>query len=159
MVGEYYTTAGQGGVKAQDWGAPPEPGRPLKTAWSIKHYLAYDVECSSGGAGAHFAETHSDNGSPGGANGFTCQAPGVDRFHMNANLSEPDLLDYYGEVFRRPLAAGVSAIMCAFPSINNTASCANGLLQNKLARDTWGFDGFIVTGAYDSTIPLQCVSF
>lgn len=114
---------------------------------------------------------------------------------MNANISEPDLVDYYGEVFRRPLAAGVSAIMCgecddllailktasrfrcvthgwlscaAFPSINGTPACANGLLQNSLARDTYGFDGFITTdcGAlpfmnqdhYDTSTPAEAVA-
>ena len=46
---------------------------------------------------------------------------------MNANISEPDLVDYYGEVFRRPLAAGVSAIMCG--------ECDNFSLFSKLPRD------------------------
>lgn len=107
LVGKYYTLAGQGGVAALNWSAPPQ-GPPMKTAWSIKHYLAYDVECSSGGAGAHFALTAVDNGSPAAGMGFDCQAPGVDRFHMNANLTEPDLVDctMHAQPIRRVVAIG-----------------------------------------------------
>lgn len=56
----------------------------------------------------------------------------------------------------------------AFPSINGTPACANGLLQNSLARDTYGFDGFITTdcGAlpftnqdhYDTSTPAEAVA-
>ena len=70
---------------------------------------------------------------------YVWTAPGVDRFHMNANISEPDLVDYYGEVFRRPLAAGVSAIMCGECDCNEKVKpCRDS--QNRLAislRNTW----------------------
>ena len=73
IVGQLYTAAGQGNVKALNWSAVPDGGPPLNTAWSIKHYLAYDVECSSGGAGAHFALTNIDNTRAGAGKGFDCQ--------------------------------------------------------------------------------------
>ena len=86
IVGQLYTAAGQGDVKALNWSAAPDGGPPLKTAWSIKHYLAYDVECSSGGAGAHFALTNIDNTRAGAGKGFDCQGANKLRCVASQNM-------------------------------------------------------------------------
>ena len=55
---------------------------------------------------------------------------------------DADLNDYYLPVFARPLSRALpAAIMCSFASLNGVPSCANGLMQNTLARQSWGFDG------------------
>ena len=73
---------------------------------------------------------------------FDCDAPGVDRFHFEGFVSDADLNDYYLPVFARPLSRALpAAIMCSFASLNGVPSCANGLMQNTLARQSWGFDG------------------
>ena len=75
---------------------------------------------------------------------FDCDAPGVDRFHFEGFVSDADLNDYYLPVFSRPLSrARPAAIMCSFASLNGVPSCANGLMQNTLARQSWGFEGRI----------------
>ncbi len=38
----------------------------------------------------------------------------------------------------------VASIMCSYNAVNGVPSCANDLIQNKVARDQWGFQGFIV---------------
>ena len=37
--------------------------------------------------------------------------------------------------------------MCAYNAVNGVPSCANHYLLTELARDKWGFDGYI-TGTY-----------
>ena len=79
-----------------------------------------------------------------------CDAPGVDRFHFEGRVSDADLNDYYLAVFERPLRrARPAAIMCSFASVNGVPSCANGLMQNTLARQTWGFEGALLKNTID----------
>ena len=35
--------------------------------------------------------------------------------------------------------------MCSYNAVNGVPSCANGLFQNTVVRDEWGFDGYIVS--------------
>ena len=35
--------------------------------------------------------------------------------------------------------------MCSYNAVNGVPSCANDLLQNKIMRDEWGFEGYIVS--------------
>jgi beta-glucosidase-like glycosyl hydrolase len=133
----------QGDGVATTWNATPGTagGALLKTATTIKHFIAYDVECTSHGEDANMNE-------PFIYRLFSCDAPGVDRFHFEANISDADLSDYYLPPFERAMRspdAKPASIMCSFPSINGVSSCANSLTQNTLARNTWGFDGFIAT--------------
>ena len=80
---------------------------------------------------------------------FDCDAPGVDRFHFEGFVSDADLNDYYLPVFSRPLSrARPAAIMCSFASLNGVPSCANGLMQNTLARQSWGFEGIITNDQF-----------
>lgn len=125
----------QDGVHAVDWGNASAPM--LKTAPTIKHYIAYDVECTSGTA----------DGTSGAAGGkFGCPAPGVDRFHFEASIPAPDFASYYAPLFGKPLAETKPAsIMCSFNTVNGTPACSNSMMLTTLARGTYGFDGFVVT--------------
>lgn len=136
LYGQVFIERLQGGVKAIDW--DNVTAEPLKSGASIKHFIAYDVECSSGG--------DTSQGAGATKTPFDCDAPGVDRFHFEGFLSDADLTDYYLAIFQRAIGkARPASIMCSFPSINGVPSCANGLMQNTLARDTWGFEGFVVS--------------
>lgn len=136
LYAEAFISGLQGGA-ASNWSDPNSS--PLKAAASLKHFIAYDVECTSGGE-------NSGNGGQNIQKLFSCPAPGVDRFHFEGSISDADLNDYYLPIFKRPITnARPASIMCSFPSVNGVPSCANGLMQNSLARDTWGFDGFIIS--------------
>ena len=41
-----------------------------------------------------------------------------------------------------------ASIMCSYNAVNGVPSCANDLIQNKIVRDQWGFQGFIVRHNY-----------
>ena len=36
------------------------------------------------------------------------------------------------------------SIMCSYNAVNGVPSCANDLFNNKVVRDEWGFEGYIV---------------
>eukprot|EP01062_Namystynia_karyoxenos_P073291 TRINITY_DN70101_c0_g1_i1.p1 TRINITY_DN70101_c0_g1~~TRINITY_DN70101_c0_g1_i1.p1 ORF type:complete len:908 (+),score=307.11 TRINITY_DN70101_c0_g1_i1:79-2724(+) len=71
---------------------------------------------------------------------------GVDRHHFDAKVSEQDLADTYYPPFEAGVKKGrASGIMCSYNAVNGVPSCANKPLLTDLARNTWGFDGYITS--------------
>lgn len=87
---------------------------------------------------------------------------GETRHSFNAKITEQDLEEvfiyYHYLLFYRyshqtyfpafkacVQGANVASIMCSYNEVNGVPSCANDQINNKLARDSWGFDGFIVS--------------
>lgn len=92
--------------------------RYLKTAACCKHFAAYDLENWNG----------------------------TDRHHFNAIVSDQDLIETYLPAFEACVREGrVASVMCSYNEVNGVPSCANDLLQNKVMREQWGFEGFIVS--------------
>lgn len=52
---------------------------------------------------------------------------------------------------------GAKSIMCSYNAVNGVPSCANGLFQNTVVRDEWGFDGYIVSGRHTLELLLYGV--
>lgn len=51
----------------------------------------------------------------------------------------------YTPAFKACIAAGARSVMCSYNALNGEPTCASpGLLQDRL-RDSWGFDGFVVS--------------
>ena len=96
---------------------------------------------------------------------------GTDRFHFNAIVTDQDLVEVtlpcndiimhitlsllcvinntytqtYLPAFEACATEGNAvSFMCSLNAVNGVPSCANGLLQNSVAREKWGFSGFIV---------------
>lgn len=40
----------------------------------------------------------------------------------------------------------VSGLMCSYNAVNGVPSCANHWLLTEVARDEWGFDGYVRAG-------------
>jgi len=71
---------------------------------------------------------------------------GVDRHHFDAQVTEQDLADTYYPPFEAGVKKGkASGMMCSYNSINGVPSCANQPMLNGLAREQWGFDGYITS--------------
>mmetsp|Transcript_2385 Transcript_2385/g.3460 ORF Transcript_2385/g.3460 Transcript_2385/m.3460 type:complete len:774 (+) Transcript_2385:147-2468(+) len=65
---------------------------------------------------------------------------------FNAEVSTRDMHESFLPAFERCVTRGnVSCLMCSYNAINGVPSCANGELMKKLAKDTWGFNGYITT--------------
>lgn len=80
----------------------------------------------------------------------------TDRFVVNEIIDQRALHEIYLPAFETAVRQGHSAsVMCAYPQINGTYNCENGLLMSDILEKQWGFQGFITSdfGAVHSTIP------
>jgi len=94
--------------------------RKLKVSACCKHFVAYSLE--------RYGDT--------------------DRHHFNANVTAQDMADTYLPAFESCIAqdrGAASCIMCSYNEVNGVPSCANRELLTTLARDTWGFEGYIAS--------------
>jgi beta-glucosidase len=74
------------------------------------------------------------------------------RHYFNAEVSQRDLEMTYLPAFKASIMeAKAYSIMGAYNRVNGEACCASPTLLQKILRDTWGFDGFVVSdcGAVD----------
>jgi len=102
--------------------APEDPFH-IQASSCCKHYAANSMEATTDGDG----ESHT-------------------RHNYDANITMQDLVDSYLKPFQSCVEKGkVSSLMCSYNSINGVPSCANDWLLTTLARDEWGFDGYITS--------------
>ncbi|CAM6109319.1 unnamed protein product [Calypogeia fissa] len=95
----------------------PAPAR-LKVSACCKHFTAYDLDAWEG----------------------------VERYGFDATVQQRDLDDSFNPPFQACIQNGrASGLMCSYNSVNGVPSCANKDLLTKLARNTWGFDGYVVS--------------
>jgi beta-glucosidase len=78
--------------------------------------------------------------------------PEDQRHYFNAEVSQRDLDMTYLPAFKASIVeAKAYSIMGAYNRVNGEACCASPKLLQKLLRDAWGFEGFVVSdcGAVD----------
>jgi beta-glucosidase len=98
-------------------------GKTIQAGACCKHFAAYDIE---GGAGTD------------------------DRYHFNAVVNGRDMWETYMQGFESCIKdAKAMHVMCSYNSLNGVPTCANGGLLNSILRDTWKWDGFVVSD-YDA---------
>ncbi|KAL2348970.1 hypothetical protein Fmac_002970 [Flemingia macrophylla] len=67
------------------------------------------------------------------------------RYNFNAVVSQQDLEDTYQPPFRSCIQQGkASCLMCSYNEVNSVPACASEQLLG-LARDKWGFNGYITS--------------
>ncbi|WP_430781911.1 glycoside hydrolase family 3 N-terminal domain-containing protein [Actinoplanes sp. G11-F43] len=69
------------------------------------------------------------------------------RDYDEVNLSDYELWNVYFPPFRAAVEAGAGNIMTAYMDLNGVPATASRWLFTEVLRDTWGFDGFVVTDA------------
>jgi len=75
--------------------------------------------------------------------------PEPDRHSFNAEVSEYDLRETYLPAFKMSVQdANVQSIMCAYNSFRGNACCSNDPLLNKILREEWGFNGYVVSDCW-----------
>ena len=68
------------------------------------------------------------------------------RFNFNANLTQQEIEDTYLPAFQAAVEVGrVTGLMCSLNAVNGVPSCANAWLMSTVARDSWGFDGYVTS--------------
>ncbi len=75
--------------------------------------------------------------------------PESDRHSFNAEVSEYDLHETYLPAFKTTITeANVQSIMCAYNSLRGNACCSNEPLLNRILRDEWKFNGYVVSDCW-----------
>jgi beta-glucosidase len=69
------------------------------------------------------------------------------RDYDEVNLSEYELWNVYFPPFKAAVEAGAGNIMTAYMDLNGIPAAAQRWLFTEVLRDTWGFDGFVVSDA------------
>lgn len=60
-------------------------------------------------------------------------------------MSYRDWLETFQPAFRACADAGVMSYMCSYNAINGVPACANRELLTDILRNTWNFNGFVVS--------------
>ncbi|MGB2909144.1 MAG: glycoside hydrolase family 3 C-terminal domain-containing protein, partial [Anaerolineales bacterium] len=72
--------------------------------------------------------------------------PESDRHHFDARVGERDLRETYLPAFEACVKeAQAASIMGAYNRINGEPCCASRTLLEKILKDEWGFEGFVVS--------------
>jgi beta-glucosidase len=69
------------------------------------------------------------------------------RDYDEVNLSDSDLWNVYFPPFKACVEAGAGNVMTAYMDLNGIPAAGNRWLFTEVLRDTWGFEGFVVTDA------------
>jgi beta-glucosidase len=69
------------------------------------------------------------------------------RDYDEVNLSDYELWNTYFPPFRAAVEAGAGNVMTAYMDLNGIPASASHWLFTEVLRDTWGFDGFVVSDA------------
>jgi beta-glucosidase len=69
------------------------------------------------------------------------------RDYDEANLSDSELWNVYLPPFKAAVEAGAGNIMTAYMDLNGIPATGNHWLLTEVLRETWGFDGFVVSDA------------
>jgi len=72
--------------------------------------------------------------------------PEPERHEFDAKVSESDLVSTYLAAFRATVVEGKAAsVMCVYNAVNGLPGCASADLLQKRLRDSWGFQGYVVS--------------
>lgn len=70
------------------------------------------------------------------------------RHQFDAIASKKDMWETYLPAFEALVETGVEAVMCAYNSTNGEPCCANNYLIDEVLRDSWGFDGHVLSDCW-----------
>lgn len=75
--------------------------------------------------------------------------PEKSRHEDNYQTSNKDLYETYLPAFEAAVKeANVHSVMCAYNRFRDEACCGSNLLLNKILRDDWGFEGYVVSDCW-----------
>ena len=75
--------------------------------------------------------------------------PEPDRHHFDAQVSEHDLRETYLPAFEACVKeGGAASVMGAYNRVNGEPCCGSPTLLEKILRQEWGFDGYVVSDCW-----------
>ncbi len=77
---------------------------------------------------------------------FVANNSEFNRHDGTSDVSERWLREYYFPSFKACFhEGGAFSTMCAYNRVNGVPACGNDWLQNKVLREEWGFEGYVVS--------------
>lgn len=76
---------------------------------------------------------------------FAANSQEKDRMGVNERVSERALREIYFPAFKECINAGAKTVMSAYNKLNGVPCAMDEWLLNKVLREEWGFDGFVVS--------------
>ncbi|MBM2614248.1 glycoside hydrolase family 3 C-terminal domain-containing protein [Actinoplanes sp. LDG1-06] len=99
-------------------------------------------------AAAQVRGFQNDNGVIAGPKHFAGYGAAIGgRDYDQADISDHELWNVYFPPFQAAVEAGAGNVMTAYMNLNGVPASASHWLFTEVLRDTWGFDGFVVTDA------------
>lgn len=152
LVAEYGVAYASGMQEGDD-------ARWAKTISSPKHFFGYDLEglgpnnetglCTAARGTWPGAVPYPDGG-PGASPQHVC------RYNYNQTVTDRDLVEYYLPAWHAVVTrARVGGFMCSYNAMGGVPSCANHWALTELARDTWGFSGYVVSDCLALQVMMQ----
>lgn len=75
--------------------------------------------------------------------------PETDRHHFDAQVNERDMRETYLPAFEACVKeGGAASVMGAYNRVNGEPCCASPTLLEKILRQEWGFDGYVVSDCW-----------
>jgi beta-glucosidase len=112
-----------------------------------------------GRLGATLTRSVQEEGMIACAKHFACNSIEDLRFHVNVTVDDRTLHEVYLPHFRKCVEAGALSIMGAYNRLNQFYCCENQKLLTDILRNTWGFDGFVMSdfvwGVHDAEHSLR----
>lgn len=112
-----------------------------------------------GRMGATLTRSVQEEGMIACAKHFACNSIEDLRFHVNVTIDDRTLHEVYLPHFRKCVEAGALSVMGAYNRLNQFYCCENPKLLTDILRDTWGFDGFVMSdfvwGVHDAEHSLR----
>lgn len=66
--------------------------------------------------------------------------------HHGEQVTQQDLEDTFNPPFKSCIQKGrASGLMCSYNEVNGVPNCADPNLLTTIARNTWGFDGYVLS--------------
>lgn len=102
--------------------------------------------CLAGEMGAAYIRALQDKGVAACVKHFACNNQETKRMTGNSVMDERTLHEIYLPAFESAVKKGQTrGVMCAYNAVNGSFCAENKTLLTDILRDTWGFDGFVVT--------------
>lgn len=79
------------------------------------------------------------------------------RHHVSSDADERTMNEIYFPVFRAAVEAGVASVMSSYNLINNVHAAESRWLLKEVLKDTWGFQGFVMSDWTSTYSTLRCV--
>ncbi|KAL2424171.1 hypothetical protein ABEF95_011223 [Exophiala dermatitidis] len=134
IPGIHFTDGPRGVVMGASTAFPVSMARGATFDTSLEERVGHAIGLEAKAQGATFYSGH-----------FALNSMENARFKVDVEVDEDVLHEIYLPHFRRVIEGGVASVMSSYNSVNGEWAGQNKQLLTDILRNTWGFDGFVIS--------------